>query len=104
MGLQGLCETLASAKLSTSGARNLWMKKAEAEVIGEALAQGHGVTPRTDLRPSLHHPQALSSRCPGYMRLSFLGSQRIRASGVVLLEAILLDPTALLPCEFVAGA
>ena len=47
------------------------------------------MTPQTDLRPSCTILQALSSRCPAYVHLSFLGSQRIRASGVVLLEAIL---------------
>ena len=56
---------------------------------GEALAQGHGVTPQTGLRPSCTILQALSSCCPAYIPLSFLGSQRIRASGVVLLETIL---------------
>ena len=47
------------------------------------------MTPQTDLRPSCTILQALSSHCPAYMHLSSLGSQRIRASGVVLLEAIL---------------
>lgn len=47
------------------------------------------MTPKTGPRFSPTIVQALLSHCPVHTPLSFLGSQRIRTSGVVLLEAIL---------------
>lgn len=47
------------------------------------------MTPKTGPRPTRGIIQVLSSHCPTYTPLSFLGSQRIRASGIVLLETIL---------------
>lgn len=67
----------------------LWTDRAELMLQGEALAQGHRVTSKTGLRFSPTIVQALPSHCPAHPPLSFLGSQRIRTSGVVLLETIL---------------
>lgn len=47
------------------------------------------MTPKTGLRPFHIIVHALSFHHPTYTPLLFLGSQRIRASGVVLLETIL---------------